>query len=66
MVSGNFGPVTTTSTGVGEPKLMTWLTMSAGSNDSRKPRTRSAASWAVMPPARSFLPNQSCKRDGSF
>jgi len=36
-VLARFGPVTLTSTGVGEPKLMTSLTMSAGSNESRTP-----------------------------
>ena len=38
----SFGPLTATSTGVGEPKLITSLTMSAGSNEpsSRRPAHR--------------------------
>ena len=32
-VSAKFGPLTATSTGVGEPKLITSLTMSAGSKE---------------------------------
>jgi hypothetical protein len=35
--SARLGPLTATSTGVGEPKLMTSLTMSAGSNENRTP-----------------------------
>ena len=41
-VDAKFGPLTYTSTGVGEPKLMTSLTMSAGSNENRSSGKR----WA--------------------
>ena len=41
-MSANFGPLTATSIGVGEPKLITSFTMSAGSKENRRPRRRSA------------------------
>ena len=47
-------PLTTTSTGAGEPKLITWLTMSAGSNVSRTSLDRLAARSGGTPSATHF------------
>ena len=44
--SAKLGPLTDTSIGVGEPKLITSLTMSAGSNEKR---TLGHARWATSP-----------------
>jgi hypothetical protein len=42
-LAATFDPATCTSTGVGEPKLMISLTMSAGSNETRSSRARRSA-----------------------
>ena len=56
--SRRFGPWITISTGVGEPKLMTSLTMSAGSNEKRRACRRRETSSEASPSLRHFASSQ--------
>ena len=48
-LTSSFGPLTATSIGAGAPKLITSLTMSAGTKETCSPCTRSAMSDSETP-----------------
>lgn len=60
MLSAIFDPLTFTSMGVGLPKLITSLTRSPGSNDSRNWPDRAAIVSAGTPSSRQRSESQAC------